>query len=409
MFSATAPCFAARVAASAALAVLALAPAAHAQDTPDLSFHRHTVYIDANITGGNAVLAYDMHADGSLAALPGSPFATGGLGFYDSSFVLGPFDVDQEVAIKGNVLYAVNAGSNSISALNIGPDGGLSPVKGQPYASGGGTPVSLGLHGGTVVAVNSAQDPAQAGKGFVPNLTVSAVLPGGGLAIVPGFDTALPADAQPSQALTTNTGPFVFTAEFPGGGMLNAYYQHPNGKLTLTDSELLPMEPNDVQPLPLGMWANPKSPYLYVGFVNTGEVGVYTIGAGGKLQFVGKEPSSGIAVCWLRVDKGGRFLYSSNTGDNSMSVYDLSNPTTPIEIQHLLIGGMGGVQQFSLSPDQTFLYLLQEENSPASVGLSNMLYVMQVDGKTGMLTLLPQDTVKLPLPPNTRPFGVAVR
>ncbi len=409
-----APRAARRVAAAVALAATAYAPAGvHAQTSTaafdDYGLHRHTLYIDANITGGNAVLAYDIHADGSLHALSGSPFPTGGLGFYDSSFVLGPFDVDQEMALAGNVLYAVNAGSNSISALRIGFDGSLSPLPGQPFTSGGSTPVSLGLHGQYLVTVDSAQDPAQAGQGYVPSLTVSAIMPDGGLRLLPNAPVTLPSDAQPSQALTTNTGPYVFTAEFPGGGDLNAYYQSANGLLTQTDSTLLPMEPDNVQPLPLGLWANPHAPFLYVGFVNTSEVGVYTVNHAGKLQFVTKVPNSGIAVCWLRVSSNGRYLYTSNTGDESMSVYDLSNPALPIEIQHIVVGGTGGVQQFSLTPDQHYLYLLQEVNSAASVGNSNVVYVLRVDPATGMLTLLSDLTTHLPLPPNTRPFGVTIR
>ena len=397
-----------RVAAVLALAVLAGLPiGARAQSAGQSN--RHTLYVDGNITGGNAILAFDIHADGSLHALPGSPFATGGNGFYDASFALGPFDVDQEMALNNGALYAVNAGSNSISAFRVNWDGSLVPLHGQPFASGGSTPISLGVHGGTLLAVNSAQDPAQAGQGNVPGVSVSAILPAGSLRPLPQDGVALPAGAQPSEALTTNTGPYVFTAEFPGGGMLNAYRQSSNGALTLTDSTLLPLEANNTQPLPLGLWANPVAPYLYVGFVNTSEVGVYTVGRGGQLQFVNKATNSGIAVCWLRASNDGRFLYTSNTGDNSMSVYDLSNPAMPVEIQHLVIGGSGGLEQLSLTPDQHFLYVLQQENSAASVGLSNVVYVLQVDGTTGMLTLLSQFTTQLSLPPNTRPFGIAIR
>jgi 6-phosphogluconolactonase (cycloisomerase 2 family) len=374
-------------------------------DPPNHRLRHHTVYIDANITTGNTILAYEIEADGSVKPRRGSPFPTGGNGFYDSSFKLGPFDVDQEMALAGNILYAVNAGSNSISAFAISDDGTLSPVRGQPFMSGGSTPVSVGVHGQYLITVDSAQDPAQASDDYIPGVAVSAILDNGALRYLTA--TPLEADAQPSQALTTNTGAFVFTAEFPGGGKLDAFYQSPNGKLRLTDSVSLPLEPGNTQPLPLGLWANPRAPYLYVGFVNTGEVGVYTLSDAGKLRFVNKAPSSGKAVCWLRVSNDGRFLYSSNTADESMSVYDLTNPALPVEIQHLVVGGFGGVQQFSLTPDGSLLYLLQQENSAASVGKSNVLYGLAVDRHTGMLTLL--NSTPLALPANTRPFGVVIR
>ncbi len=290
-------------------------------DPDDYQRLRHTLYVNANITTGNAILAYDIHADGSLHALPGSPFLTGGAGFFDPSFSLGPFDVDQEMALHNGVLYAVNGGSNNISALQVANDGSLHPLPGQPFTSGGSTPVSLGLHGQFLVTVDSAQDPSQAGKGYHPGLVASEIKRDGGLRLLPGSAVALAADAQPSQALTSNTGRFVFAAEFPGGGHLDAFVQSPDGKLIQTDSTMLPLEPDGTQPLPLGLWASPRAPYLYVGFVNTNELGVYAVSAAGKLQFINKVPNSGAALCWIRVSSNGRFLYTSNTGDQSMSVY----------------------------------------------------------------------------------------
>lgn len=402
---------AALLAAAAMLLAPLTASAGERSSFDPAAYHRHghTVYINANIVGGNAVLAYDIQADGSLKALSRSPFATSGHGFYDPSFVLGPFDVDQEMAISRDVLYAVNAGSNDISAFRIAEDGSLSPLASQPFSSGGSTPVSIGVHDRYLVTVNSAQDPAQADDGSVPSLTASAIQFDGGLRLLNRTPSPLAADAQPSQALTADTGPFVFNAEFPGGGHLNAFFQRPNGKLVQTDSVMLPLEANNVQPLPLGLWANPLAPYLYVGFVNTSEVGVYAVSEAGKLQFVHKASNSGVAVCWLRVSSDGKFLYTSNTGDNSMSVYDLSAPASPVEIQHISVGGTGGVQQFSLTPDGNFIYLLQEENSLDSAGQGNRLYVFQVDKDAGKLTLLSDLTTELQLPPDTRPFGVTIR
>ena len=370
---------------------------------------QHTLYVNANLTGGNAILAYDIQPDGSLRALPGSPFLTGGAGFFDPSFALGPFDVDQEMALHNDVLYAVNGGSNTVSALRVDGDGSLHPLPGQPFTSGGSTPVSLGLHGRYLVTLDSAQDPAQAGKGYLPGLVASEIKPDGGLQLLPGSAVALAANAQPSQALTSNTGPFVFSAEFPGGGHLDAFVQAPDGKLIQTDSTMLPLDADGTQPLPLGLWANPRAPYLYVGFVNTNELGVYTVSPSGRLRFVSKASNSGMALCWIRASSDGRFLYTANTLDQSMSVYDLSDPASPVEIQHLVVGGSGGVEQFSLTPDEHFLYVLEQVNSPASAGGGNRLFALEVDAGTGKLKLLNDLTTVLPVPENNRPFGVTIR
>ena len=371
-----------------------------------------TLYVDANVpaTGQNAVLAYTIAHDGSLNPVKGSPFPTGGTGYYDSSYKLGPFDIDQELALGegGRMLYAANGGSNTVAGFSVLGDGGLVPLQHSPFRSHGSTPVSLGLHGGTMVMLNNAGDPAQAGSGVVPSVTVSRVSGDGGLSPIGGTTVALPATAQPSQLLTTHTGPFVFSAEFPDNGYLRAYYQFPNGHLYQTAQTKLPLE-GTTQPLPLGLWAHPTKPYLYVGFVNTNELGVYSWSAFGQLKFVAKAADSGGAICWVRVSADGTRLYAVNTAYNSLSVFDLSKPDAPVEIQHLVVGGFGGLEQVSLTPDGRFLYVLQEENSAASIGKSNKVYVLSVDGLSGELTLLNNLTLQLSVPPLTRPIGVAIR
>ena len=73
----------------------------------------------------------------------------------------------------------------------------------------------------------------------------------------------------------------------------------------------------------------------------------------GALDYVGSAADSGAAPCWLRTSSDGRFLYASNTGDQSISVYDVTNPAKPTEIEHLHADGVGGYEQFSLDPSGT--------------------------------------------------------
>ena len=65
-----------------ALSAFSLAAATAGADplaTPASPVVGHT-YIDDNTAVSNAVSAYDRHADESLMAIPGSPFASGGAG-----------------------------------------------------------------------------------------------------------------------------------------------------------------------------------------------------------------------------------------------------------------------------------------------------------------------------------------
>ena len=122
----------------------------------------------------------------------------------------------------------------------------------------------------------------------------------------------------------------------------------------------------------------------------------------------GSAADSGAAPCWLRTSSDGRFLYASNTGDQSISVYDVTNPAKPTEIEHLHADGVGGYEQFSLDPSGTLLYVLEQENSAASRGLSNKIHVFSVDRSTGLIAAIAADTISLPVPAGNRPIGLVI-
>jgi hypothetical protein len=79
--------------------------------------------------------------------------SAGGIGVFDGTFALGPFDSDQNLTEDraGTMLFAVNSGSNTIAVFDIQQDGGLVPVSGSPFPSGGSDPVSVGLIGDTLL------------------------------------------------------------------------------------------------------------------------------------------------------------------------------------------------------------------------------------------------------------------
>jgi Lactonase, 7-bladed beta-propeller len=78
------------------------------------------VYLDDNTAGGNTVAGFDRHADGSLTADPGSPFAAAGAGTVTGLASQGAIQISPD----GRFVIAVDAGSNQISVLRIEPDGG---------------------------------------------------------------------------------------------------------------------------------------------------------------------------------------------------------------------------------------------------------------------------------------------
>jgi len=355
--------------------------------TPALLASDEYVYVESNIKTpeGNSIYAFHRQSDGSLQQLPGSPFVTGGAGVQDTSLQLGPYDSDQEITTntEHTLLFAVNSGSDSIAVFHIQPDGSLKPVDGSPFLSGGTNPVSLALRGNILLVVNKNGDfPRQ--NAALPNYTAFRVeadgilVPSGEL----GSTISVALNSSPTQAFLAPHENVLFGADFLGG-LVQSIRIEDGGRLQHNVAQALPaseFSDTTTPRLPLGLWGHPHLPLLYVGFVTINRLGVYQYSQTGRLSFLRSVPNSGAAICWLRTNLAGSRLYSSDTGTNSISVYDLSDPYKPVEIQNLVLSGLGNALQFSLSTDEQYLYAVSSRGS-ASIpdGQGNALHVLKIE------------------------------
>ena len=147
-----------RLAAVGAGAVLGLsawvAPvAAGAEGLPGPHFGGdHVVFVQTDNTAGNQVVAYDRAHGGSLTLA--NTYDTRGLGGQLSGSVVdhlasqGSLTYDQDNAL----LYAVNAGSNTVSVFSVRGD---QLTLRQVVGSGGTFPVSVAVHGHLVYVLNA--------------------------------------------------------------------------------------------------------------------------------------------------------------------------------------------------------------------------------------------------------------
>ena len=108
-----------------------------------------TVYTLSNAAAGNSVLAF--HDAGGVLTPAGS-YPTGGTGTGAGLGSQGAVTV----ADDGRILLAVNAGSNSLTALRVAHDGTLSAV--STVSSGGVQPVSVTVHGDLVYVLNAGDN-----------------------------------------------------------------------------------------------------------------------------------------------------------------------------------------------------------------------------------------------------------
>jgi 6-phosphogluconolactonase (cycloisomerase 2 family) len=371
---------------------------------------RGVVYVESDDPAGNAVFAFRRHDDGSLTPLPGSPFPTGGLGI-TPTFALGPFDSDQEVIVNKahTLLFAVNGGSDSVAVFRIKPDGSLTPVDGSPFPSGGSNPVSVGLSRDDVLCVvNQDQDPGHPGV-FLPNYTSFRVTERGRLVPVEHSTFFVDQGSSPSQALVSPDGGLLFGAEFLGG-LLRTLRITESGRLVPGVAQPLPpaeFAETGAPPNPLGLAVHPTRRLLYVDFVTISRIGVFEYNHEGDLRFIRSVPDSGRAPCWALVNKEGTRFYASNTGDTSVTVYDIeTDPTEPREIQKVKLRSTGSGFQFALDPTESFLHVVTQQSSPAQNVSANALSVLKVN-PDGTLTEVASSPTLLLVPNLVRPQGVA--
>jgi 6-phosphogluconolactonase (cycloisomerase 2 family) len=347
------------------------------------------IYLESNSTTANYVFAFKFDFTTAPTLISITP--AGGIGVFDKTFALGPFDSDQNLIEnpEGTLLFAVNSGSNSIAVFLINSDGSLTAVDGSPFPSGGSDPVSLGLNGTTLTVVNKDQDPAQNGNLVLPNYTTFSVSPrNGALTAIPGSKVSVAYGSSPSQALIASRGSLVFGADFLGG-LLQSFRLDEDGRLRQNPPQSLPDSVFTGQTAPhgpLGMRTHPNLPILYVDITLINEVAVYTYDGRGNLSFVRAVADSGAAPCWAVVNRAGTRLYATNTGDNSIEVYDLTDPFNPVDIQHFVMEGTTGAP-FSTVLDESdhWLYVSSEQSTATATTAANAFHTVKV-GADGMLT-----------------------
>jgi hypothetical protein len=394
---------------SALVAILLLGPSISAAQI-------NAVYVNGNIgtvSNANVVYGYSNDGLGNLTPLPGSPYLTGGTGSAPAPGVpLGlQTDDDQQVVINGTgtLLFTVNGFSNNVSVFNINSDASLSPIAGSPFNTGGPQPMSIGLFDGALgnglslmVVVNHDSDPNQITT-KKPNMQTFTVASDGTMTHNVGKQVTLQVGSSPSQAAI---GPshLTFVMEFAGAAIpptvsqIDSYRIKSNGSLTLNNSVQVP--PGDH--VFLGEVVHPALNVLYAALPADNAISVYSFTQQtGQLAFVTTVSTPGSLPCWLGINAAGTRLYSAETMTNTITLYDISTATAPVQIQHLALtttSPSSGVTNVRMDPTGQFLYALS--NSPTNSSLH--ILSLAADG-TMTETLTP---LILPAPSGNFPVGI---
>ncbi len=370
-----------------------------------------TVYTMTNdpLDNGNAVLAFRI-ADGS-ALVPLGRYPTGGKGWRTEMELphFGPFDNDQPIIVDrdNKRLFAVNGGSDSIAVFDIRNDGSLAPVPGSPFPSGGVNPASVGLADDFLIVVNKNADPGRDMSGTLPNYASFRVGDNGALTPVPNGTVELEtASRSPTQALIAENR-FVFDGDFGSfwvpqreamwgpelrdqrPSLIRSLSIDENGVLNLVH-ELEPPaaefeggidtdQDGVADPLMFGLQVHPTEPLVYISYVTSAKLAIYEYDENGKMTFVDAVPNSGQLICWIAINAEGTRAYTTNGASDSVSVYDLSDPRAPKEVQHLELRGYGAPYQVGLSADEKNLMISKHRTFPKTpIGDGSVLNLLEI-------------------------------
>ncbi len=267
------------------------------------------VYVMTNQTTGNSITAFNRASDGNLTLM--GTFATGGVGMGSGTDPLGS-QGSLILSGDGHFLFAVNAGSNDISVMQVSRSS-LSVI--DTVSSGGTEPVSLTLFKNLLYVLNA---------GGTPNITGFALGPNGALSQLPGSSRSLAGGsaAAPAQVGFSPDGSFLVVSE-KDTNLIDTYRVMPDG-------------------LTQGPYSNPSNGATPFGFTfarsntlvvseaaggadGTSAVSSYQISPSGSLVTIsGSVGDTQMAACWATSTNNGGLVYISNAASNTLSAYTVS-------------------------------------------------------------------------------------
>jgi 6-phosphogluconolactonase len=328
-----------------------------------------TMYTLSNQVSGNQVIQYLRLADGSLRR-QGS-FATGGAGTGAGLGSQGALIVSTD----GRWVFAVNAGSNEVSVLEVfGPTLSLNDI----VPAGGTTPISLTQHGSWLYVLNA---------GGTGNITGFYIGSGGHLTPISNSTRSLSSSAAgPAQIQFSHDGRALIVTEkatntistFPvdASGVAGALKTHPAAGQT-----------------PFGFaLGHPGQFYVSQagGGPNGSTLSSYAIDAAGDVTTLdGPDPTHQTAACWVVATEDGNFAYTTNAGSGSVSGFRADHAGELYLLRPDGISGVTGPESSptdaAMSKNSRYLYVLESgSHAISSYRVHEDGSLSQVDEKTGL-------------------------
>jgi 6-phosphogluconolactonase (cycloisomerase 2 family) len=321
------------------------------------------VYALTNEPAGNRLGVFARDGRGELTPVGMVP--TGGVGTGQDTHSQGGLAFSDD----HKAIYAVNSGDNTITVFSLTPAG---PVPVQQIGSGGQLPVSLAIRGDVLYALNAGSV-----AGGVDNIAGFRLGHGNTLSPIPGSSRSLSApQTGPAQVGFSRDGQVLIATE-RNTNLITTYQLDPSG---------LPGQP---QPMPssgatpFGFRVNHNGFLVVSEAGSPGAASSYDVNAHGTLEAISQSVSTEQnAPCWIGVTRNGKYAYAINAGSGSITGYSVSDeggltristdggifitggkaPTEVAiignEILYVLNRNSGGISVFAIDDDGT-LFLMQ--------------------------------------------------
>lgn len=296
------------VAATALATAAALAGPAGAS-TVTGGFHggaSHVVFVQNDNLAGNQVFAYRRAASGTLTQA--GVYPTGGRGGQLTGSVVDHLASQGSLTYDpaAGLLYAVNAGSNTVSVFASYGD---RLFLRQIVSSGGSFPVSVAVHGDLVYVLNALKG------GSVQGYRVFA----GRLFPIPGSNRPLHLDPSATPQYTSTPGQVAFT---PDGSQLVVTTKANGDDIdvfgvsawgTLSAHPVVNSEPGTV---PFAITFSPAG-HLVIAEAGPNALATFALHANGSATQLGQVATTQMATCWVVRDRN--HLFADNAGSASVT------------------------------------------------------------------------------------------
>jgi 6-phosphogluconolactonase len=394
----------------AAVAVVAFAlPGMASAKSPSKSKARVVgrVYTESNSPKRNEVLIFNRYSNGHLMFL--KAVATGGKGGQQLQPGCAPtcpfLDTQGELAqtSNGKLLFAVNAGSNSVSSFQV-TAGGLKLV--SVHSSGGKFPNSLTIHGNLLYVLDSGifPMPGPPVPGNIAGLRFNAA---GSLSAVSGSIRALtPTVPGLARQVGFNNNGKLLVVSLLGNPTLPtpvATDSIDTFKVSASGAASAPTAHNSTTPFPFG-FAFDRNDHLLMSQVTSltipgaGDTASYNVASSGALTPITTQATKGTAPCWVTVTPNGKYAYVVNTGGGAPTGGFTSEFRVFPNGGLKLLGNTAvrknefALTDETLSSDSHYLYVLSTGATPATHHIDEYKV-----GGNGILTFIGQ-TPAMPVP-----------